>query len=86
MPPLKMAIATLFLQHPLLDADAVLAQLCSQFPGEKYCCLPVIQTHLQSLKAVGILEEHGSTLDEHDNLISRYRLTDYGRTRLTAFA
>lgn len=84
--PLKMAIAELFLRYGTMDERAVLERVSTQFLNEKYCSLPVIQTHLQSLKAVGILEEHGSTLDEHGNLVSRYRITAYGRARLAAFA
>jgi DNA-binding PadR family transcriptional regulator len=81
-----MAIAELFLHHETLDQDAVFARVRDAFPAERYCSPPVISGHLQSLKAVGILEEHGSTLDEHGNLVSRYRITNYGRARLAAFA
>lgn len=84
--PLKMKIADLFRSCETLDPHAVLELVRDQYSGEKYCSLSVVEGHLQSLKAVGILEEHGSALNEHANLVSRYRITGYGRARLAAFA
>jgi hypothetical protein len=65
-----------------LNAKAVYDLVRDHFPNEKYCSIPIIEAHLQSLKVVGILNEEGSYLDDENQLVSVYRISEYGLDRL----
>lgn len=83
--PLKMKIAQLFRFCEALNAQAVLELVRDQYPGETYCALPVIENHLQSLKAVGILNEESSYIDDAGKLVSVYRISEYGLSKVEGY-
>jgi hypothetical protein len=80
--PLKAMVAQCFNHCEALNAKAVYDLVRDHFPNEKYCSIPIIEAHLQSLKVVGILNEEGSYLDDENQLVSVYRISEYGLDRL----
>jgi len=80
--PMKMMIAACFRQGEALNASAVFDLICDHYPGESYCSIATVRVHLMSLKAVGILKDEGSYLDDDDQLVSVYRISEYGLDRL----
>lgn len=83
--PLKMQIASVFRHCEALDPRAVLELIQDQYPGEPYCSLEVVSAHLQALKAVGIVNEEHSYLDDAGNLVPVYRISEYGLGRLEGY-
>ncbi|HAS89753.1 MAG TPA: hypothetical protein DCS48_10680 [Desulfovibrio sp.] len=80
--PLRHFIIETFGNGKALDAKAVLEQAAPSYPGEKYCSVPSIAEHLKALKAVGILHEDGSYLDDKGKLVSMYRISEYGLEKI----
>ena len=80
--PLKAMVAGCFSNCEALNAKAVYDLVVGDYPKEQYCSIPVIENHLKSLKAVGILHEEGSYMDDGGELISVYRISEYGLDKL----
>lgn len=80
--PLKLLVAEMFGNGEQLDAKGVHELVASYYPGERYCSPQMIQELLLSLRAVGILHEEGSYMDEDGELISVYRISEYGLDKL----
>ncbi len=80
--PLKAKAAEIFCDGQVYSAEKIFEQIASYYPNEKYCSVPVISAHLKSLKVVGILSEDESYLDEFGQLISMYRITDFGKSKV----
>lgn len=80
--PIKAKAAEVFCDGEIRCAAKVLQHIVSDYPNEKYCSIPTISAHLKSLKAAGILAEDASYLDESGNLVSVYRITDYGKNKV----
>jgi len=80
--PLKTSVLRAFAAGEVLDAAEVLARIRGRYPGERYCSLAVVADHLKSLRAVGLLAEDASFLDESGGLVSLYRISEYGLAKL----
>ncbi|WP_319543060.1 hypothetical protein [uncultured Pseudodesulfovibrio sp.] len=80
--PLKAMVAQAFVTGESLDAKSVYEQIKSIYSNEKYCSVSTVADHLKSLKAVGILNEDGSYLDDAKALVSKYRISGYGLGKL----
>lgn len=80
--PLKLYIAKIFGNGEPLDVKGIHELVCACYPGEKYCSVSTISEHLKSLKAVGILHEEGSYVDDKEELVSVYRISEYGLDKL----
>ncbi len=80
--PLKMFITEIFGNGELLDVKGIYELVSAYYPDEKYCSVSTIEEHLKSLKAVGILHDEGSYLDDSGELISVYRISEYGLDKL----
>ena len=80
--PLKAMVAQCFENCEALNAKAVYDLVRDYFPDERYCSLPIIEEHLQSLKVVGILNEESSYLDDDRRLVSVFRISEYGLDKL----
>lgn len=80
--PLKLYIADLFGNGEALDVKGIHELVSAYYPGEKYCSANTVSEHLKSLKAVGILHEEGSYLDDAGELVSVYRISEYGLDKL----
>ncbi|MBG0791291.1 MAG: hypothetical protein H0S80_12430 [Desulfovibrionaceae bacterium] len=80
--PMKMRVADCFGQGEALNARAVHDIICDQYPTERYCSVRSVHEHLMSLKAVGILNDESSYVDDNGDLVSVYRISEYGLNRL----
>lgn len=80
--PLKVMIAEAFRHGERLDAKSVHGLLEGAYPGERYCSVATVTDHLKSLKAVGILQEDGSYVNGAGQLVSVYRITEYGSNKI----
>ncbi|QJB56774.1 hypothetical protein [Pseudodesulfovibrio sp. zrk46] len=80
--PLKAMVAACFSNCEALNARAVYDMVVDDYPSEKYCSIPIVEEHLKSLKAVGILNEEGSYLNDDGQLVSVYRISEYGLDKL----
>ena len=80
--PMKTRIVEVFKNGELLNAKAIHEIVLYDYPSERYCSIKTIEDHLKSLKAVGILNEEGSYIDDDGNLVSTYRISEYGLDKL----
>ncbi|OIO05941.1 MAG: hypothetical protein AUJ49_00490 [Desulfovibrionaceae bacterium CG1_02_65_16] len=80
--PLKMMVAATFLDGAARNAETVHQLVAGSYPSERYCSRATIAEHLKSLKAVGVLQEDGSYLDDTGALVSVYRISEYGVEKL----
>ncbi|TIH18136.1 hypothetical protein D0S45_06160 [Marinifilum sp. JC120] len=80
--PLKLLVAEMFGNGEQLDAKGVHELVASYYPDERYCSPQMIQELLLSLRAVGILHEEGSYVDDSGELVSVYRISEYGLDKL----
>lgn len=42
----------------------------------------LVENHLASMRAVGMIEDTDMSIDAANNLIQRFKITDYGQSRL----
>lgn len=80
--PMKMMVADCFGRGEALNARAVHDIISDHYPRERYCSVECVHEHLMSLKAVGILRDEGSYVDDDGDLVSVYRISEYGLERL----
>jgi hypothetical protein len=80
--PLKTSVLRAFASGEALGAAGVHALLQAQYPGERYCSLAVVADHLKSLRAVGLLLEDESFVDDAGRLVSLYKISECGLAKL----
>ena len=80
--PLKTKLAEVFSDGKAYSATKVFKVIEPEYPNERYCSLPTVTDHLQSLKAVGILSDDTSYINESGDLVSMYRITEYGMEKV----
>ncbi|WP_319468577.1 hypothetical protein [uncultured Pseudodesulfovibrio sp.] len=80
--PLKTMVAETYADGQAYGAGEVFELVKSHYPNEKYCSDQVVAEHLKSLKAVGIIHEDGSYLDDSGQLVSVYRISEYGQSKV----
>jgi len=80
--PMKMMVAGCFGRGEALNAMAVHDIIRDHYPRERYCSIESVREHLMSLKAVGILNDESSYVDDDGHLVSVYRISEYGLDRL----
>ncbi len=62
--------------------DQVVDALKDEYGDEGQFKRSVIEGHLMALRAVGIIEVEKAELDDNDNLVLWYKITDYGKSKL----
>lgn len=79
--PLRFSILGYLIDRtrPATSQD-VFEGLNSQYGRERQFNMPFIENHLDSLRGVGIIEVVDA-VEEADNLILSYQVTNYGRSR-----
>ncbi len=82
--PLRMMIVKLFSDAQPRNAEAVLEALAPIYGNERQFTKENIETHLMSLKAVGILADFDAELSGFGDLSLQYVITDYGKDKLKA--
>ena len=83
--PMRFRIIYLVLQHDKISDKEVMEALRDEYGDEGQYKMSIIETHLMSLRAVGIIENTGVTLDENDNLVQQFSITDYGKDLLDKY-
>lgn len=83
--PMRFRIIHLVSQHDKISDKEVMEALRDEYGEEGQYRKSIIDTHLMSLRAVGIIENTGVTLDENDNLVQHFSITDYGRDLLDKY-
>ena len=83
--PMRFRIIHLVSQHDKISDKEVMEALRDEYGDECQYKMSIIETHLMSLRAVGIIENTGVSLDENDNLVQQFSITDYGRDLLDKY-
>ncbi len=82
-PPMRLMVALALTGGEALSASQILERIAPLYAGEGQCAAPVVETHLQALKSVGIVRVAAAAIVQ-DRLVASYRLTAHGRRRLAA--
>ena len=61
----------------------LLTDLKEEYGGEGQFTKKMLTTHLDSLRAVGMINNIDVGFDENEELTIQYKITDYGRSRLS---
>lgn len=80
--PLRFRILYLLSQHDALTENEVMDALRDEYGNEGQFKLANIESHLMSMKAVGMLEVVDVNLNDNGKLVQQYRITAYGKSRL----
>lgn len=80
--PLRFRILHLLSQHDALTVREVMDALRDEYGNDGQFKPAIIEGHLMSMKAVGLLEIADVDLDDNGKLVQHYRITDYGKSRL----
>ncbi len=83
--PMRFRIMHLVSQHDSITDKEIMEKLREEYGDEGQFTKSKIDTHLMSLRAVGILENAGVSLDENDNLVQAFAITDYGKKLLDTY-
>lgn len=66
-----------------VTCDEVVDALKDEYGYERQYKPSLIQGHLMALVAVGIVDVDKVDFDDNDNLMLWYKITDYGRSKLS---
>ncbi|KUK31229.1 MAG: Winged-helix DNA-binding domain protein [Thermoanaerobacterales bacterium 50_218] len=80
--PMRFRILHLISEKENMGVDEVMEALRPEYGGERQWKRGVIYDHLRALKAVGMIETTDVSLDEKGNLVEKFKITDYGKSRL----
>ena len=81
--PLRFRILHLLSDNESYSVDEVMEALKTEYMGEGQFTRPLMAVHLRSLKAVGILEHSEVYFNEKDELMTKFKITEYGFSRLS---
>lgn len=80
--PFRMMIAKSFCDDVAKDYREVMVELAPEFGKEGQFTVARIQDHLMALKAVGILKEDEAIFGEGNEVLQKYRITNYGQDKV----
>lgn len=80
--PMRFRILHLMSKNKGLTGEEVMTALKPEYGSEGQFKKSIIETHLLSMKAVGMIEVCNASLDERGELKETFQITDYGRERL----
>jgi hypothetical protein len=83
--PMRFRIIHLVSQHDTISDKEVMEALRDEYGGEGQYKDSIINTHLMSLRAVGIIEVAGVSLDDNNELVQEFKITDYGTNLLNSY-
>ena len=81
--PLRFRILHLLSQEHSLSEREVMDHLESEYGNEGQFIKSNFENHLESMRAVGMVEPTEATIDAKGKLQQKYKITDYGRQRLS---
>lgn len=80
--PVKFRVAQVIFQKEGISNEEVFKVLKIEYPQDRNVHEKGIQEYLQSLKAVGLIELTGASLDQNGKLTQYYKITNYGASRM----
>ena len=80
--PMRFRILHLMSENEKLSDLEVMEALKEEYGSEGQFKLATVNTHLQSMRAVGMVENADVSLDESGKLDIKYKITSYGESRL----
>lgn len=80
--PMRFRILHLMSVYEMLSDEEIMKALKEEYGTEGQLKKSIIDSHLQSMRAVGMIENADVSLDENDNIKIKYKITDYGLSRL----
>ncbi len=80
--PMKFRILHLMSKNESLSEQQILEELRKDYGSERQCRHSVIEFHLQNMRAVGMIQYAELSLDENGKLKKKYKITDFGTSRL----
>lgn len=83
--PMRFRIIHLVSQHDTISDNEVVEALRDEYGEEGQYTLSKINTHLMSLRAVGIIENAGVSLDQGGKFVQQFKITDYGINLLNSY-
>ncbi len=81
--PMRFRVLTLMDEHEALSDQEVFDILKKEYGNEGQYRMSTIKLHLHSMQASGLLCASDMTLDEQGELIETFKITDFGRSRLS---
>jgi DNA-binding PadR family transcriptional regulator len=81
--PMRFRILHLISQDASLSDEEIMRKLQPEYRGERQFTRSIIDLHLESMRAVGLVEVTDLALDAAGLLQQKYKITAYGRSRLS---
>lgn len=80
--PLRFRVLTELATNGAQHCSEIMASLEPEYGSERQFTKKMIDNHIQSLRAVGLVDDKAVDLDEEDNLIRTVEITEAGRKLL----
>lgn len=81
--PLRFRILHLMsTKHEGVTSEEIMKELGSDYGKEKQFKKKAMDGHLISMKALGLLDVEAVSVDENDELVTSYKISDFGTGRL----
>jgi len=81
--PLRFRVLHYASQKDTVNYNDLLNDLKEEYGTDGQFNKGMVIRHLDSLRAVGMIEEGDVEFDENQELLVQYKITDYGRSRLS---
>lgn len=81
--PMRFRILHLISKNTSMSDRDIMDQLQSEYGGEGQFKTSIIDLHLASMRAVGMIEPTDLSLSPAGELQQKFKITDYGRSRLS---
>lgn len=81
--PLRSRVLHFLSNSGSVTCEQVVDALKDEYGDEGQFKPSVVEGHLMSLRAVGIVDVDKVDFDDNDNLMLWYKITDYGRSKLS---
>jgi DNA-binding MarR family transcriptional regulator len=81
--PLRFRVLHYASQNDAVNYVDLLNDLKEEYGTDGQFNRSMITRHLDSLRAVGMIEESDVAFDQNQELLVQYKITDYGRSRLS---
>lgn len=78
MIPMKMRVIQWLKDHPVSSLEEIMGGLKGEYGSEGQFSLSNFHHMMQAMKAVGIIQHSKVELDEKEQVVIRYSLTNYG--------
>lgn len=82
--PLKLRILECVSDNHAASAADITRLLHEEYAGERHFSRKAVESHMHSLKTVGLVEESDVSLNENGQFVIKYQITENGQKRLAA--